>query len=256
MIGNGYVSPLDTAYGYWETLCTTNPGVEKPVFNETRCDIMAANLPRCVEILKTCYSHPDPAICQAAGMVCWDGVIKYYDGESYAGGRNRFDITIPCEVDDICYVNAIWIADYLNLPSSFAALGVPSSVKKFVLSAEAVERAFELTNDLQISTMPQLQYLLANQIDVLIYQGNLDLACNTAGAKRWTANMAWKGQSAFTSLEMQPWKSVVNGKERVAGKTKEVNIKMVDGDNKTTRFALLTIDGSGHMVSSVLFFLT
>lgn len=90
-VGNAYVSPLDITFGYWETLCTTNPGVDKPVLNETRCDIMAENLPRCVEVSKVCYNSPDPAICAAAESVCWDGVIKYYDAESYKGGRNRFD---------------------------------------------------------------------------------------------------------------------------------------------------------------------
>lgn len=91
MIGNGYVSPLDTTYGYWETLCTTQPGVPEPVFNETRCEIMANNMVRCVDVLKTCYNHPDPALCTAASEVCWDGVVSHYDGESGAGGRNRFD---------------------------------------------------------------------------------------------------------------------------------------------------------------------
>lgn len=90
-VGNAYVSPLDTTFGYWETLCTTNPGVDKPVFNDTRCDIMAANMPRCMDVAKTCYSHPDPAICLAAEQVCWYGVVEWYDGESRKGGRNRFD---------------------------------------------------------------------------------------------------------------------------------------------------------------------
>ncbi|KAH7356596.1 Alpha/Beta hydrolase protein [Rhexocercosporidium sp. MPI-PUGE-AT-0058] len=247
-IGNGYVSPLDTAYGYWETLCTTNPGVKKPIFNETRCDIMATNLPRCMAVSKTCYDHPDPAICAAAAEVCWDGVVKWYDGESGAGGRNRFDITLPCEIDDVCYPNTLWIQDYLNLPSSFAALGVPKEIKKFSVISPAVSDAFELTDDLSISLVPEVQYLLANQIDLLIYQGNLDLACNTAGAKRWTANMPWKGQSEFNSIDLKPWKSIKNGKEAVVGAWKEVNIKMVEGDEKKTRFALVTIDGSGHMV--------
>lgn len=125
---------------------------------------------------------------------------------------------------------------------------MPSSVKNFSVGSEAVEGAFELTNDLSISLKPEVQYLLANQIDVLIYQGNLDLACNTAGAKRWTSNMAWKGQAEFVSKELKPWKSVVGGKEKTAGMFKEVNVKMVDGDEKMTRFALVTIDGSGHMV--------
>jgi cathepsin A (carboxypeptidase C) len=100
----------------------------------------------------------------------------------------------------------------------------------------------------EISLIPEVQYLLANQIDILIYQGNLDLACNTAGAKRWTSNMAWKGQAEFVAKELKDWTSTVDGKEKTVGKWKEVNVKMVEGDEKTTRFAFVTIDGSGHMV--------
>jgi cathepsin A (carboxypeptidase C) len=241
--------------------------VKKPVFNETRCDIMAANIPRCISVMETCYERPDAAICTAASEVCWEGVIKFYDGESYKGGRNRFDsgsdvefiapdpeanflilVTAPCDMDDLCYINSLWIEEYLNTNSVFVALGVPPEIKNYSISSIAVQDAFVLTEDLEISMMPQLEYVLANQIDVLIYQGNLDLACNTAGAKRWTAKMPWKGQAAFTSQELKPWKSVVDGKEKVVGQFKEVNVRMVEGDEKKTRFALVTIDGSGHMV--------
>jgi cathepsin A (carboxypeptidase C) len=158
-------------------------------------------------------------------------------------------VTAPCDIDAFCYANTALIEEYLNLDSSFAALSPPKVIKKFSVASYAVAEAFELTNDLEISLMPQLEYILANQVDVLIYQGNLDLACNTAGAKRWTSNMPWKGQAAFTSQDLKPWKSVKDGEEVVAGKFKEVNIQMVEGDSKKTRFALVTIDGSGHMVS-------
>ena len=60
--------------------------------------------------------------------------------------------------------------------------------------------------------------------------------------------MPWKGQAEFVGKDLMPWKSVVGGKERKAGTWKEVNVKMVDGDEKTTRFALVTVDQSGHMV--------
>lgn len=91
LVGNGYMSPMDTFYGYWETLCTTKPGVPTPVFNETRCDIMAANMPRCMDVAKACIQNPDPAICKAAGSVCYEGIIGWYENESGEGGRNRFD---------------------------------------------------------------------------------------------------------------------------------------------------------------------
>ncbi|KAM0541906.1 hypothetical protein ACHAPJ_013053 [Fusarium lateritium] len=245
LIGNGYVSPLDTAFGYWETLCTTNPGVEKPVFNSTRCDIMAANLPRCLDLAKVCYDHPDHAICEAAQAVCWEGVIKYYDGESGAnGGRNRFDITFPCESgDDMCYKESALIQNYLNLPHVFKALGVPSALTNYSIYAWEVEEAFATGVDEGINTQAQILYLLNHDVDVLLYQGNLDLACNTAGNLRWSNNMPWKGQPAYVAQSPKTWGA--NGEE--IGWYKEVKIKMGDTDKKTT-FSFATVDGAGHMV--------
>lgn len=152
-------------------------------------------------------------------------------------------------MDNLCYQSGYDIQDYLNLPSSFAALSVPKAVGNFSVISMDISYAFSATADEGMSLIPELQYLLASQIDVLIYQGNLDLACNTAGAKRWTNNMAWKGQMEFTSKDLKPWKSVEDGKEVVGGTFKEVNIKMVKGSEKTTRFALVTVADAGHMVS-------
>jgi len=51
------------------------------------------------------------------------------------------------------------------------------------------------------------------------------------------------------SKELKQWKSI----KGVAGKFKEVNVKTVEGSEKLTRFALVTIDGSGHMVCLMIF---
>ncbi|ORY16899.1 Alpha/Beta hydrolase protein [Clohesyomyces aquaticus] len=243
-VGNGYVSPLDTAFGYWETLCTRNPGVKSPIFNSTRCDIMATHLPRCMNLADVCYKNPDPAICAVAETVCWKGVIEHYDGESGAGGRNRFDITAPCKTkDDFCYSEIPLIQDYLNLPWVWDALHVPKAIKNYSVYSEEVSNAFTVTNDIGISTQPQVLYLLENGIDVLFYQGNLDLACNTAGNLNWASKMQWKGQPAFVAQPKRPWK---DGDEEV-GWFKEIKTSMgVEG--RETTFAFSTVDGAGHMV--------
>lgn len=242
-VGNGYVSPLDATFGYWETLCTTNPGVEKPVFNKTRCDIMASNMPRCLDLARVCYDHPDVAICEAGFQICWKGVIEYYDGESGAGGRNRFDITNPCySGDDLCYYEAARIQKYLNLPWVWEALEVPKSVHNYSIYNEDVGLAFGLTNDPLISMQPQVLYLLDSGIDVLFYQGNLDLACNTAGNLRWAESMLWKGAPAFVAHPKTAWK---DGDKEV-GWFKEVKVETASG--RETTFALSTVDGAGHMV--------
>ncbi|KAI2483168.1 Carboxypeptidase [Pyrenophora tritici-repentis] len=241
--GNAFVSPKDTTFGYWETLCTTNPGVESPVFNQTRCDIMATNLPRCMELSSVCYNHPDPAICIAAEEVCEEGVILYYDGESGEGGRNRFDITHECETrDDLCYPEIKRIQEYLNLPSVWEALSVPKAVGNYSVLSYDIAWAFALTGDGMLSTQPQVLYLLDHGIDVLFYQGNLDLACNTAGNLQWASTMPWKGQPAFVAQPKRMWK---NGGDEV-GWFKEVKTKTASG--RETTFAFATVDGAGHMV--------
>ncbi|KAF2866359.1 Alpha/Beta hydrolase protein [Massariosphaeria phaeospora] len=242
-VGNGFVSPLDTAFGYWETLCTTNPGIDSPIFNQTRCDIMATNLPRCMDLARVCYNHPDPAICAIASTICWKGVIEHYDGESGAGGRNRFDITHPCTTkDDLCYPEIPKIQAYLNLPWVWEALAVPRAVGNYSIISDAIALAFERTNDLGISTQPQVLYLLDSGIDVLFYQGNLDLACNTAGNLQWASTMPWKGQPAFVAQPKRPW--MLEGEK--VGWFKEV--RTTTGSGRDTTFAFSTVDGAGHMV--------
>lgn len=91
--------------GYWETLCTTNPGVEKPVFNETRCDIMASNMPRCMDVTAVCVQNPDSALCSAAFSVFYEGVIGFYEDEAGKGGRNRFDSKLDIERNVLVFAN-------------------------------------------------------------------------------------------------------------------------------------------------------
>jgi cathepsin A (carboxypeptidase C) len=246
LVGNGFVSFLDSTFGYWETLCTTNPGVKEPVFNATRCDIMASNMPRCMNLIRVCYENPDPAICHAASTFCWINIIGLYDSESGEGGRNRFDISIPCETkDSLCYPEMPLIEAYLNLPRVWKALGVPKAVGNYSLISWDIALAFQLTSDQEISTQPQVLYLLENGVDVLFYQGNLDLACNSAGNLKWANSMPWKGQPAFVAQSTETW----GADDEKIGWFKEVKIQMNAHHKKKTTFALATVNGAGHMVS-------
>lgn len=204
---------------------------------------MATHLPRCMELAKVCYNYPDPAICLAAEEVCWTGVIEHYDGESGAGGRNRFDISHPCETkDDLCYPEIQNIDMYLNLPWVWEALHVPKAVGKYSVISMEIAIAFSLTSDGGTSTQPQVLYLLENGVDVLFYQGNLDLACNTAGNLQWAHNFQWKGQPAFVAQLKRVWKH----EDEEVGWFKEV--KTVTASGRETTFAFATVNRAGHMV--------
>jgi cathepsin A (carboxypeptidase C) len=209
---------------------------------------MATNLPRCMNLAQVCYDNPDPAICLAAATICWDGVIHYYDGESsYKGGRNRFDITAPCEIEEFCYIGVAMIQKYLNMPKVFKALGVPAAVGKYKVYSDTVAEAFGNAGDEGLSTAPQVHYLLESGINVLIYQGILDLACNTAGNLKWANAFQWQGQPEFASKDLLDWSS--DGSK--SGTFKEVKIQ-IPGNDEKSRFTFLTVTGAGHMVSILI----
>ncbi|CAG8269428.1 unnamed protein product [Penicillium nalgiovense] len=247
LIGNGFMSSKDITFGYWETLCTTNPGVSTPVFNQTRCDIIAANMPRCMEVYDTCAKAPDLAICTAAYSVCYKGIIGLYEDESKKGGRNRFDITAPCYIDEVCYKEAAYIEQYLNSPAVREALSPPEGAKEFGLESSAVVDAFATTPEAMTSSSDHIIFLLAHGVHFLAYQGNLDLACNTAGNLRWANSLAWKGQTEFTSKPLLPWTSDVAGRNKTVGTAKEVRVQL-DGQAEASRFAFVTVDGAGHLL--------
>ncbi|CAL5871576.1 uncharacterized protein PFLUO_LOCUS5829 [Penicillium psychrofluorescens] len=208
-------------------------------------------MPRCMEVMDICLKNPDPAVCNAALSVCYEGVVSWYDDESsYAGGRNRFDITLPCEVDFMCYVEAVRVEEYLNTPNIWNALSVPKQIDKFNISSDAIARSFERTSDLETSVSDQVAFLLQNQVHFLAYQGNSDLACNTAGNLRWANSLAWKGQPEFTSKSLRPWKSTVavTGQNEIVGTMKEVRVRTSDIAEIESRFAIVTVDHAGHML--------
>ncbi|WQF82719.1 Putative peptidase S10, serine carboxypeptidase, serine carboxypeptidase, serine active [Colletotrichum destructivum] len=259
MIGNGYVSPADTTWGFYETLCTTKPGVPEPVFNVTSCASIAAALPRCMYLEEACYKYPDPIICRAAGDFCFDRIDWLYYQDVKKGGRNPFDITRPCEVENICYGAGSAIETYINSDRVRAALEVPDEAngggggggrKNFTLISEDVNRAFELAGDMFLSTEAQVRYLLESGVDVLVYNGDLDLACNSAGNARWTDKLSWAGQVEFSTSGMEPWFAVRDGERVRAGRWKQVAKPAVraGAGGRRTRFAFVTVEASGHMV--------
>lgn len=137
---------------------------------------------------------------------------------------------------------------YLNSPAVWQALSPPKEVRKYSYSSDMLEKEFSATSDVPTPSSEQVIYLLENGIHFLAYQGNLDLACNTAGNLRWANSLPWKGQAEFSSKALQTWTSLVNGKNETVGQTKEVNIYARDGSETPSRFAIVTVDNAGHLV--------
>lgn len=124
-------------------------------------------------------------------------------------------------------------------------------MKEYKISSRSVEDAFNKTSDEMIPSDEQVTFLLENNVHFLAYQGNLDLACNTAGNLRWAHLLSWRGQAEFSAKELQPWTSMI--KDEVVGRTKEVKVNQVGNEERgPSRFAFVTIDGAGYLVCLLL----
>ena len=164
---------------------------------------------------------------------------------------NLVIVTASCEVEPWCYIESIRIQHYLNSKVIWNALSPPKQIKKYKITAMSVLLAFAQGLDEMTTTSSLVEFLLANQVHVMNYQGNLDLACNTAGNLRWAHALPWKGQVEFASKSLQRWRSVVaaTGKNDTVGTMKEVNVRMNDRSNVTSRYAFVTVNDAGHLVS-------
>ena len=150
-----------------------------------------------------------------------------------------------------CYIESVRIQHYLNSKVIWDALSPPKQIKKYEILAMSVFLAFVQGLDEMTSMSSLVEFLLANQVHIMNYQGNLDLACNTAGNLRWAHALPWKGQVEFASKSLQPWRSVLaaTGKNDTVGTMKEVNVRMSDSTNVTSRYAFVTVNDAGHLVS-------
>ena len=152
----------------------------------------------------------------------------------------------------MCYIQSARIESYLNSPAVWKALSPPAQIKEYKFVAQSVIDAFDTSADGMTSTSDLVVFLLSHGVDFLAYQGNLDLACNTAGNRRWADSVVWKGQAEFTAKGLRPWMAFLEEADRkeTVGMMKEVKVQVGDGES---RFAFVTVDEAGHLVSLLCF---
>ena len=90
---------------------------------------------------------------------------------------NLVIVTAPCEVDPWCYIESVRIQHYLNSKVIWDALSPPKQIKKYEITNMSVVLAFAQGLDERTPTSSLVEFLLANEVHIMNYQGTLDLAC-------------------------------------------------------------------------------
>lgn len=137
------------------------------------------------------------------------------------GGFNSLNIDVQYPLEGF--------VDFLNYPDVKENFGVDPSIN-WVEESAALWSSYN--TDIWTSYESEVAFALEN-IDVLLYNGQLDWLVNPNGALTWITNLDWDYKEAFESAAYTPWE--VNG--QVAGMMKQAGA-----------LTFKTVNGAGHLV--------
>merc|ERR1712142_53790 len=171
---------------------------EGVITNQYVQDIMRAAVAPCTALIHECNAGI-PIIseesCLAAFIVC-----NYAEQIPYQlSGYNPYDMRIKCEKFPLCY-DFSNVETYLNRDDVKEALGAEGSWESCNWN---VNQLFKV--DFMTSYHKGIPDLLHDDIEVLIYAGDVDYICNWLGNKKWVLDLEWDGKNEFNLAEDKPW---------------------------------------------------
>ncbi|XP_023674842.2 lysosomal protective protein-like [Paramormyrops kingsleyae] len=161
---------------------------------------------------------------------CYGGVptSRYISDTSNLFRQYRFTFKAPTMASipgvPMC-INATAIYYWLNTPSVRTALHIPSSVQSWELCSSTVG---DLYQRVYMDMTPFYEYLLQKDLKILVYNGDVDMACNFLGSKWFVEGLNQKLVKPY-----RPW--FYNN--QIAGYVAQYE-----------KITFLTVKGSGHMV--------
>ncbi|RSL53529.1 hypothetical protein CEP53_007708 [Fusarium sp. AF-6] len=198
MIGNGLIRRSVQNIGFFETVCAGPDNL----FNTSQCLEWAPRAMWCEEHLGVCETDGmTSAACKEAEKKCSE-ISRVVVEEMH---RNPYDFRQECHDPEGCYSEMKHIDEYLNRTDIKQALGVPEDVPFVGVSYDVLEQ-WEKVGDLWRSSNNYVNYLLKSNIRVLIYVGDKDLYCNSAGMRLLVdRGLNWHGQPFIRPRELMPW---------------------------------------------------
>lgn len=226
-IGNGLTNP-EIQYKYYPQMAydggkseggSLEHGVITNPFTQA---IMKGGVGPCTSAIKSCNGGSS-AGCLSAFLIC-----NYAETVPYQfTGMNVYDMREKCKVPPLCYDFSA-VTTFLNDEGVQQKLGA----KGKWASCNMIVNTF-FRGDFMRSYHTLIPDMLHDDIQVLIYAGDVDYICNWLGNKAWTLDLDWNGKDGFSVAEDKDYS--VAGK--AAGRLRNFQ-----------NFSFLQIYNAGHMV--------
>jgi cathepsin A (carboxypeptidase C) len=230
-VGNGLTEP-QIQYQYFAELaynwCITVKGA--PCISEAAYKLQVSQIPTCISKIQACQKNRNA--CADADNFCDNTQMGPYEGT----GLNVYDIRIPCEVAGLCYNFSSSVA-FFNRGDVQVSLGVADRHITWATCDYTVNGMFG--NDWMQNMGKKIPDLLASNIRVMIYAGDMDFICNWIGNKAWTIQLPWANRASFAAAQDRPWYM----DEIEAG-----FVRSVGNNNTNALFSFVQVHGAGHMV--------
>ena len=213
-IGNGWVDPY-LQYPAYNTFA-----LENNLIGKTQYYLLEGAFAACQGLI-------DTGIWLAAMEECQLAVTTIL-GFPLAPRFNVYDIRKQCDYPPLCY-DFSPISNFLLRTDVIESLGVKG--RSWVDCNMAVHTA--LLGDWVTDLSSKVEYLLNNNVTVLVYSGNKDFICNWRGGEAWTSALEWRHSQEFVNATYVEWKEGNN----TFGEFKAVE-----------NLAFLKVFDAGHMV--------
>lgn len=213
-IGNGWVDPY-LQYPAYNTFA-----LENNLIGKTQYYLLEGAFAACQGLI-------DTGIWLAAMEECQLAMTTIL-GFPLAPRFNVYDIRKQCEHPPLCY-DFTPISNFLLRTDVIESLGVQG--RSWVDCNMAVHTA--LLGDWVTDLSSKVEYLLNNNVNVLVYSGNKDFVCNWRGGEAWTSALEWRHSQEFQNATYVEWKEGNN----TYGEFKAVE-----------NLAFLKVFDAGHMV--------
>lgn len=213
MIGNGMTQP-EIQYGAYGEYAYGHGMIDYPTYEKVQSQYAA------------CAALIGKGDFTDANTAC-NGIFDTI--EDAAGPFNVYDVTKPC-IGSLCY-DFTAVTNYFNRLDVFAAWNTMPKNSWETCDGTVYNRIVK--GDWFVSQRKVIPFLLQNQIEVLVYNGNLDFICNFIGSESWVRTMVWPGTSAYNAASRQMW--FENG--LINGYLKEYQ-----------NLHMLVVNNAGHMV--------
>eukprot|EP00927_Polykrikos_kofoidii_P069009 TRINITY_DN6439_c0_g1_i1.p1 TRINITY_DN6439_c0_g1~~TRINITY_DN6439_c0_g1_i1.p1 ORF type:complete len:505 (+),score=77.40 TRINITY_DN6439_c0_g1_i1:90-1517(+) len=177
----------------------------------------------CVKEINACNEGNQSSACTSAYGFCNKGLLLPYQLTGY----NTYDMRIKCAKPPLCY-DFDSVETFLNSDDTQKQLGVSKAWQSCNFAVNA-----QFQGDFLKNYHTVLPDLLADDIQVLIYAGDVDYICNWLGNKKWTLGLEWPHKNDFNAAADEPF--TVDGK--VAGR-----LRTASG------FHFMQVYQAGHMV--------